>query len=178
MIKKVVITLFAIIAMLLQIADLPAKGNFMWEVENGDTKMYLLGSIHLMPESAYPLDEKIEKCFSESDILAIEADATAIDQKKVQELIMQTGLYSEGNSLKTEISPELYEQVSEIFGGFGVSMQQIDTYKPWFVGLNLAAMSMQKMDMKAGIGIDIHFIEQAKKNEMEIIELEIGRAHV
>jgi len=170
--KKTVIVILAVFSLLILVAELRAKDNFMWEVENGNTKMYLLGSIHMMPENAYPLDEKIEKCFGESDILVIEADPTKVDQKIVQALIIQHGMYSEGKTLKSEVSPELYKRVSVLFEEFGVPMQQIDMYKPWFVCLNMAAISMQKMDMKAGIGIDVHFIEQAKEKEMEIVELE------
>ena len=174
MIKKVVITLFAIIAMLLQIADLPAKGNFMWEVENGDTKMYLLGSIHLMPESAYPLDEKIEKCFEQADVLAIEADPTKIDQTKVQELIMSKGLYPKGTTLKESIDSKLYSKINNVFSSYGIPMQQIDQYKPWFVGFNIAVMEIQKTKLDSKLGIDMHFIEKAKAKEMEIVELESG----
>jgi len=46
----------------------------MWEIENGSNQVFLLGSIHVMPEDAYPLDDQIEKAFESSDILVVELD--------------------------------------------------------------------------------------------------------
>jgi len=44
---------------------------FMWEIQGGLNKAYLLGSIHTMPADIYPLDEKIESAYRESDVLIV-----------------------------------------------------------------------------------------------------------
>jgi len=62
--------------------------NFMWEIQGGANKAYLLGSIHTMPVDVYPLDEKIESAYKESDVLVVEADATTIDQTAVNNFIV------------------------------------------------------------------------------------------
>ncbi len=169
--KTLIITLF-VVSLIMLTNNIVAENNFMWTVENGMSKMYLLGSIHLMPESAYPLDQTIEDSFENSDILVIEADPASIDPQEMQAMIFQRAMYPEGESLKDNITPELYQKVSDIFTKFNVPMQQINLYKPWFVSLNLAALSMQLNDMKAGMGIDMHFIQKAKAKEMPLMELE------
>lgn len=170
--KKFLVFTLALLGILILFLNLNAEENFMWEVENGTSKMYLLGSVHLMPESSYPLDQLIEDSFANSDILVIEADPTSVDPEQIQKMIVEKAMYPEGESLQSSISPELYDKVSAIFTKNNVPMQQINVYKPWFVSLNLAAISMQLNDMKAGIGIDVHFIEKAKEKEMNIMELE------
>jgi len=40
----------------------------------GEGDLYLLGSIHMVPQDLYPLDSKIEKAFELSDVLVVEAD--------------------------------------------------------------------------------------------------------
>jgi len=174
MIQKTIITLVAIIAILLGIVDAPAKNNFLWEVENEDTKMYLLGSIHLMPEDTYPLDEKIESCFQEADVLAVEADPSQIDQTAVQTLIMSKGMYPQGETLRANIDSVLYKKVTDVFTAYGLPMQQVDTFKPWFASFNIAVLEIQKTKLNPEFGIDNHFIKKAKSSEMEIIELESG----
>jgi len=186
--KKIVIVILAVLSIILlasgcakQIttkAPVHTSKNFLWEVENEGTKMYLLGSIHLMPKNAYPLNPKIEASFNESDVLAIEADPGKIDQTKVQQLIMSTGMYPEGETLKTNIDTELYQKIEKVFKTFGMPMQQIDMFKPWFVGFNLAVLQIQKTKMDPKLGIDLHFIEKARSEEIEIIELESGMAQL
>ncbi len=174
MLRKFIITVISILAMLLKVVDSKAENNFMWELQNGDTKMYLLGSIHLMPEDTYPLDEKIKSCFEKADVLAIEADPTKIDQTKVQQLIQANGLYPPGETLKANIDSVLYKKVEAVFTSFGMPMQQINMYKPWFVSLNLEMLEIQKTKLDTKLGIDMHFINQANEKDLEIIELESG----
>jgi len=172
--NKVLLLIVAVLSLLLFTADLIAEDNFMWEIEGGSSKMYLLGSIHLMPEEAYPLNEKIEECFEAADILAVEADPAKLDQTKVQQLVMQHGVYTDGETLQANIDSVLYNRVAAVFGEFGLPMQQVNMYKPWFVSLNMAMLEFQKMKMSAELGIDLHFLNAAKAKEMEIIELESG----
>ena len=152
--------------------------SFLWEVENGKNKAYLLGSIHIMPEDTYPLDDKIENAFKEADILVVEVDITKIDQGKIQAFIAEKASYEEGKSLQTEIPADMYKSLSEKFEELGVPMTQIDIYKPWFVSMNLGLLSLQKLNVTAGQGIDLHFLNQANEKEMEILDLETAGAQL
>jgi len=51
-------------------------------------------------------------------------------------------------------------------------MAQIDIYKPWFVSMNLGLLGLQKLDITAGLGIDVHFLNKANEKNMEIRDLE------
>ena len=95
--KRFIITVCLIMSFTLLIG----ADNFLWEIENGKNKVYLLGSIHIMPEDTYPLDEKIETAFEEADILVVEVDITKIDQEKVQAIIVEKACYKEGKNLQT-----------------------------------------------------------------------------
>ena len=164
-----VLTLLVILVAI--VSNLQAE-IFMWEVQGGQNKAYLLGSIHIMPEDTYPLDEKIEKAFEEANVLVVEVDITKIDQEKIQAVIVEKACYKEGKNLQTEIPEDLYKSVSEKFEELGVPMDQIDIYKPWFVSMNLGLLSLQKLNITAGLGIDVHFLNKANEKKMEILDLE------
>ena len=76
----------------------------LWELENLQNKVYLLGSMHLLPEEVYPLDERISNSFKASDILVVEADITK-NPEEIQKLIAQEAFFKDGNSLK-KVLPE------------------------------------------------------------------------
>ena len=50
--------------------------HFLWQVDSPTTRIYLMGSIHLLRQDVYPLAPVIEEAFAASDILVLEADLT------------------------------------------------------------------------------------------------------
>ena len=168
----------ALLGFVILSTTLNCTGSFLWEVENGKNKVYLLGSLHIMPEEVYPLDDRIEEAFEEADILVVEVDATTLDQEKVQAFIIENACYAEANNLQKELPEDLYKSVSEKFAELCVTMDQIDIYKPWFVSLTLGLSGLSKLDIKPGLGIDLHFLNKAQEKEMKILELETATSQL
>ena len=48
--------------------------SFLWEVQGSTHKVFLLGSMHLLPASAYPLPDAMESAYRQSDIVVFETD--------------------------------------------------------------------------------------------------------
>jgi len=174
--RKIIIIPLLCIAILA--TTLKCANNFLWEVENGKNKVYLLGSLHIMPEEVYPLNDKIEEAFEEADILVVEVDASNANQEKIQKLIGEKAFFGEGENLQTVLPEDLYKTVSEKFEELGVPMEQIDIYRPWFVSLTLGLTGLSKLGIKPGLGIDIHFLNKAHEKEMEILELETATSQL
>ena len=143
----------------------------LWELENLQNKVYLLGSMHLLPEEVYPLDERISNSFKASDILVVEADITK-NPEEIQKLIAQEAFFKDGNSLKKVLPEDVYTSLSTEFKGLGVDIEKLSNFKPWFVTMNLGALRASKIDVKPGAGIDVHFLKSANEREMKILELE------
>ena len=177
MLKKSVFGITAICLIAFCVQTSYAQNNIkpnkvcLWEFENLQNKVYLLGSIHLLPEEVYPLDERISNSFKASDILVVEADITT-NPEEVQKLIAQEAFFKDGTSLKKVLPEDLYSSLSTEFKGLGVDIEKLSNFKPWFVTMNLDALRLSKIDVKPGAGIDVHFLNSAKEREMEILELE------
>lgn len=64
--------------------DSDAGSVFMWEVkaDEGDGRLFLLGSIHVVHEGMYPLNTVITDAFENSDVLAVECDAASVFRRK------------------------------------------------------------------------------------------------
>ncbi|MBC8385046.1 MAG: TraB/GumN family protein [Candidatus Cloacimonetes bacterium] len=168
--KKIVVVLMTLLLVALLFGE--AEKNFLWEIEKGDTKVYLMGSIHLMKPEVYPLTSIIEEAFEESDVLIVEVDATKLDMNSVQKMIMEKGSFQDETTLKSVLSDEHYKKLSEEFAASGVmTIEMLDKSKPWYVLLNLGVIRIMKLGMDANLGIDLHFLNKAKENK-EIIELE------
>ena len=164
-----VITLLMILSAIL--TNLYAE-NFMWEIQGGKNKAYLLGSIHTMPKDVYPLDEKIETAFDDSDVLIVEVDATKLDQQVVNNFIIANAVYRDSINLQSILDEELFNNISLKMQELGLTEEQLKAFKPWFVSLNLGLGALQKIDITTGLGIDLHFLNKAHDQEKTILELE------
>jgi len=168
---KRMIVLLLVLALYLSAAN--DKGMF-WKVndDKGNDKVFLLGSIHVVPDDIYPLKEEIENAHKSSDFLVVEADAANIDMAKVQQLTMETGMYSGGKTLKSEIPEDLYKKLGEELKKTGmITIELAGGMKPWLIALTLSQLQLMKMELKMDNGIDMHFLKLAK-DKKKILELE------
>jgi uncharacterized protein YbaP (TraB family) len=91
------------LALLLQPAPAAvARGTklFAWKATSPTTEVYLLGSIHLGKKEWYPLAKEIDGAFDKSKVLVLEADPGKADQLKIQQLVLQHGVYMGDDSAR------------------------------------------------------------------------------
>lgn len=142
---------------------------FLWRVQSKTATLYLLGSIHILKKGNYPLNNKIENAFDESNVLGVEANVADIGKMGLQKL-MEIAFYPETESLGNHISKETYELVKKEVGSLGISPQLLNRQKPWFLAMTLMSLELLKLGYDPNFGIDMHFLSRAK--EKRIIELE------
>lgn len=175
---KFALSVLAVLCLTLSFTAALQADLFLWEIENGGNKVYLLGSIHTMPKDIYPLDEKIEKAFEGSDILVVEVDATKIDQTAINNFIAYNAVYRDTVNLQTVLDEDLFKEVSTRFSELGFNEDQLKMFKPWFVSLNLGMGALQKIDIETAQGIDMHFLNKANEKQMPIMELETAETQL
>ncbi len=160
------------VAALLMLVTLISAESMLYEIENGKNKVYLLGSIHLMPEEAYPLDPAIEEAFDKSDVLVVELDASNIDQNQLQAFIAPRAVFQDGTKLSDMLEPKAFRSLSEKFEAMGIPQAQMNMFRPWFASLSLGMGMLQKLGIKSDLGVDMHFLQKAHEKNMPILELE------
>ncbi|MEN8147061.1 MAG: TraB/GumN family protein [Campylobacterota bacterium] len=166
--KSAVVSLF----FLLSLSLLEAK-SLLYKVSSESSTVYILGSIHLAKQELYPLDKTIRQAYNDSDVLVVELDAESQESARVmQKTMVQLGMYQNGKSLKTELTPETYTQLQAYTAKAGVSLQTLEQMRPWVVTLQLSVMEMMRLGYLPELGIDKHFIERAKRDKKSILALE------
>lgn len=152
-------------------ANKPTYSPAAWQLEYQGTTSYLFGSIHVGDASMYPLPKAISGAFDKADTLVVEADINNIDQAKMA-VSMQKLAFSQEHPLKTVLSEETnakYDQYCEKTRSPCAMFQFVD---PWFAAMNLEVMAFMRAGYSAELGIDMHFLNLAAKQEKEIAELE------
>ncbi|HQO10463.1 MAG TPA: TraB/GumN family protein [Clostridiales bacterium] len=151
------------------------KANFLWKVSGADgkEKVYLLGSIHIVPDDVYPLSKKINDAYESSGFVVVEADVNSIDQAEIQKLMIEKGMYSDGGSLSDDLNEDQVKKLEKALKKTGIlGFEQVKMMKPWLIALTVPQLIILKSGLKADNGIDMHFLKKASKDKKRILELE------
>ncbi|MCP4151518.1 MAG: TraB/GumN family protein [bacterium] len=146
--------------------------SFLWELDTGAGKSYLLGSVHMLQERHYPLKKVIRDAFNQSDILLVEADITGEKAVSGALIAMKKGVYSGKETLKTNISDKTYELAKKKLKELGMDIEGMNSFKPWMVSTMIIMAEMSKLGFNPKYGIDMHFMNKAVAQQKKIMELE------
>ncbi len=142
--------------------------NYLWKVEDEDSFVYLLGSIHLGKSEFFPLDSAIENAYKKTDYIAIELNTDNVNPSE----IMLKGVYSGDSTLRDKLSPTSFEKISAILDNNNIPRQSYMKFKPWLAVMTATQLELSKTDYSQNYGIDNYFIKKAKSDRKEILELE------
>jgi uncharacterized protein len=147
-----------------------SQKSFLWRVQSKTNTVYVLGSIHFLKKEFYPLNQKIENAFDQSDFLVVEANVNDITKIDIQKLV-DSALYLDLETLEKHVSTETYELIKKESGRLGLPLEMINRQKPWFLALVLESLELLKLGFDPNYGIDKYFLSKAE-GKKKILELE------
>lgn len=141
----------------------------IWEVRSPTNTVYLFGTVHVGARKLYPLSPAVERAYSESHVLALEADPT--DQSAV--LAATKGMsYTPPDNLTHHISPELLDELKKALPAVGLPVEYAEVMRPELLAMTLAMMEVGRQGYDPNLGLDIHLARRAKQDGKRIVELE------
>jgi uncharacterized protein YbaP (TraB family) len=142
--------------------------------KNGtENKLYLFGSIHAAEESLYPLPNYVMDAYKKSKVLAVEFDLVEYMEDLPKQMSDLTRFVNpENKKISDYISAEIYEESVQILTNAGLYSFVLDSYSPimWYTLLENAAI--EDVQLETLYGVDQYFLQLAKEDEKEILELE------
>ena len=155
----------------------------LWKVSTATNSIYLLGSIHVLRKTDYPLPEVIESAFSNAPLAAFEADIDQMQDPAVAMQMLTKCLLPEGETLAGRLSPELYKtftnKVNEVSKSLtnqasesALALMMIDRFTPGMAATTLATVQLEKLHLDPRYGLDKRLYERAKKDGKKTFALE------
>ncbi len=157
----ILLSLFCISAFAQQTKD-STKRHTLWKVSSKTNTVYILGSVHLLKQDAYPLDMSIEKAYDSSSRLFFEINLDMADKQKLQQLTIAKGVYRDGRTLKDDLSKRTYEYAKKRLSDLGLEIENVETLKPWLLAMTLEISKLQKLGYDENQGVDQYFYKKAK----------------
>jgi uncharacterized protein YbaP (TraB family) len=154
--------------------------TFAWKASGKGGTIYLIGSIHVMSESFYPLNPALEAVFTDSDLLVEEVDLAEMLDPTAQLSILSRGMLPGSQSLDKVISPATMALVQKAVGDLGAAAGPLMRFKPWMLAIALQGLELAKIGFNPALGLDQHFYDQARTGGkgvqgLETVEFQISR---
>src|SRR3954471_6489781 len=165
---------------LLMVAQAAQAKTFAWKATGKGGTIYLMGSIHVMSESFYPLNPVLEAAFKDSDLLVEEVDLNEMLDPMAQMSILTRGMLPSNQSLDKVLSPATLTLVKKALGDLGTAGGPLMRFKPWMLAITLQGMELMKSGFDPALGLDQHFFDQARDRGtavqgLETVEFQISR---
>lgn len=135
----------------------------LWKVSDADNAVYLLGSFHLLKPDDYPLSADVGAAFADAERLAFEMSPEEMASPTLALDMQKAAIRTDGRSLQEDLGPQVWARLEAYAGRNGLPTAMLSSFEPWFVGLMISLTEMQKYGLDSKLGLDAHFVEQAKQ---------------
>jgi uncharacterized protein len=150
----------------------PAPGKHMLFRIRGSTgaTVYLLGSVHLLDPQAGKLPAEVDSAFAHAKTVAFETSLDTVQMRAME--MMTRGQYTGGATLKSSLSPAGLAKADSVLKLYGLTVEQVNRFKPWLVSVLLTQMVIQKAKFEAQYGVDMQLNARAKQANKPVVGLE------
>jgi uncharacterized protein len=155
----------------------PGSGSksTLWQVRGSHNSVYLLGSIHVLPASAYPLHPALQQAFNDSQRVVFEVDLNTVSQQAVLREFEEVGVYPPGDNLEHHVSPATIRLVKQVLARLGISYKKAIRFKPALLGELITSRYTELAGFREDLGVDRYFFSQAKNTRKPVFGLETVR---
>jgi uncharacterized protein YbaP (TraB family) len=144
-----------------------------WRIagENGG-EIALLGSMHVLRASDYPLPPIVDELYARADTLVMELDLDDPNLASQQVVLVEAATLPEGKALRDVLDPALYGLAQQRAVALGFDLRLLDRTEPWLVAIALLDVGMQRIGFDAQRGLERYLAGKAAANHKEIVGLE------
>ncbi len=176
---SVLISLLLALGLSARVDELRAQEkSFLWQVESGKNRVYILGSVHLLKKTDAPLKPIIDETFARAKRVVFEIDLLNEGPEKMQQLVLKRGINLDGQTLQQKISPETLQMATVWANDLGIDIKVLSPFKPWVAAMTLIVMQMQKLGYDPNLGVDRLLAARAKQANKPVSGLESGEFQI
>jgi len=171
-VARFLIVLLVLFPVAVLAAAAPESHPPLWKIRNGETTLYLLGSLHIVPPGFRWQTPEIDAAMRATDTFVFEVpvDDEAVQHQK--DFILRNGLLPSGTSLRTMLSRFEFQTYSRILTDAGLRTNQYIRYRPWLASVIVGLAYVHRRDITTLKGVDDVIIGYAQSHGKELRYLE------
>jgi uncharacterized protein YbaP (TraB family) len=144
----------------------------LWELHGKHNTVYLLGSIHVLRASDYPLPPIVLQAYGNANAVLMEVNLEEIGSAQVQEEMLTSAILPEGKTLHEVLGSQRYEHADQLAHEVGVDLAMFAQFAPWFAAESISQLQLAQLGFQAESGVDMYFMERARSDGKSVAGLE------
>ncbi|HEX3397505.1 MAG TPA: TraB/GumN family protein [Steroidobacteraceae bacterium] len=144
----------------------------LWELHGQHNTVYLLGSIHVLRQSDYPLAPEVLNAYGKVSAILMEINLAELDPQSVQTELLASARLPEGKTLPGILGDERYKRAQILAQEVGVDLGIFDAFAPWFAAEAISELQLQHMGFQPKSGVEMFFLERARADGKSVAGLE------
>jgi len=133
----------------------------LWSVSDGDSDIWLAGSIHLLTEDDYPLPVWFEPVWSAAEQVVFETDIDRLNSMQAAQTMLALGTYPAGESLADYLDQSLLDRTLTAGAQLGLPSPFVERARPWFIAASLTLLAAQQQGYSSEWGLDLKLSKRA-----------------
>jgi uncharacterized protein YbaP (TraB family) len=144
----------------------------LWELHGKHNTVYILGSIHVLRPSDYPLSPAVLHAYGDANSLFMEVNLAEIDPQRMQTELLASARLPEGKTLPMILGDARYKRAQALAQEVGVDIGIFDAFAPWFAAEAISQLQLQQLGFQPKSGVEMFFLERARTDGKSVAGLE------
>lgn len=146
--------------------DLPAKAKpAFWTVEHQGARMYLLGSVHLLPPEVHWITDEIRVARDSADVFVFEAPLKDADVT-MSGFVEKHGRIDGGKTLRDLLGKKAHEALEQAAWDVQYPPRLLAGVRPWLAAVYLELYAYLKLGYSPHYGVDHVLERQVEKRKV------------
>ena len=125
----------------------------LWEVTGGESTVWLFGSVHLLPEGGFTVNDALADSLEHADRVCLEIDTAAADEASTAAITLARAVDPEGRDLFELLGPDA-DRVREAAAQAELPLEALAMFEPWFAGLTVSVLALQAQGYDVQHGVE------------------------
>jgi len=144
----------------------------LWELTGTSNHIMLLGSIHVLRASDYPLAAPITAAFDDADIVLMEIDMDDLDPVASGRTVAALARDTRGRQLPELLGARAWRATSAEARKLGLDLTPMLPFEPWYAAVVVTQLRLAQLGFDQSLGVEARMAADAQRRGKEIRGLE------
>lgn len=161
-----------LVALAIAVPAVAAADPAAWRMTGANGEVTLLGSMHVLRPSDYPLPAAVDGLIERAELIVMEIDLDDVDAAAQQRVILETAMLPQGTVIADVVDERVYRLLEQNAAELGIELRLLERFEPWFLAVTLLDQGLRQWGFQAERGVEQYVVGRAKSAGKEIVGLE------
>ncbi len=143
-----------------------------WVVDNGDTRIVLVGSVHFLRAEDYPLPDIVDAEYDRADTLIMELDLDDTPASEIQALALALGTGENYGGLSSQLEPDELDSARSLASSIDIDLALLESLEPWLAAVTITSVRLAQLGYDPAFGVETYLVRRATADGKDVLGLE------